>query len=107
MSINPTLEVDQCFLILTDLVQKTAYLPEADREQITPNIERLQNCLDHLTQSLHERERLRQQNEARFQIMADSSPLMTWMSDAQGCNLYINKTYQKWIGISPEEARQF
>ncbi len=106
-SIDPASEMDQCNLILNDLVRKTACLSNVDRERILPNIERLRDSLDHLGQAFHERERLRQENDERFQILADSCPLLIWMSDAQGSNLYINQTYRELIGISLEEARTY
>ncbi len=39
--------------------------------------------------------------------MADSSPVMIWMTDAAGKSLFLNRTYLEYFGISTEHIAQF
>jgi PAS domain S-box-containing protein len=104
VSIHPRLQMSAERLILNDLADRIAHLPEKDRAPIQEDIQRLQNYLDANEQVLRESERLRQESDERFQILADSSPLLIWMTDPQGGNHFINQTYRDFIGVSPEEV---
>ena len=42
-------------------------------------------------------------SEERFHTMADSSPMMIWTTDAEGCVSFLNRTYQEYFGST---ARQ-
>ncbi len=54
-------------------------------------------------------ERLRAQHalaesEARFRMLAESAPVIIWMTNAQNENEYVNASYLSLFGLSPEEA---
>ena len=44
------------------------------------------------------------ESEERFRILADSSPLCIWVSDPQGGNRYVNRTYCEYFGVTPEQV---
>lgn len=46
-------------------------------------------------------------SEERFRTMADSSPVMIWLTDTRGKALFLNRTYLEYFGISAEEAATF
>ena len=50
-------------------------------------------------------ERLRE-SEERFRTMADSSPVMIWVTDAAGRIEFVNRSYLDFFGISRERAAQ-
>lgn len=45
------------------------------------------------------------ESEARFRMMADSSPSMMWVSDARGELEFINRAYRKFFAVTCEEVR--
>lgn len=94
---NPASVISQGYSVLNDLEEKIAHLPQTDREKILPDLERLRSCLNEAEQDL-------QASEERFQILADYNPLLIWMSDAQGNNVFINQTYREFLGASFEET---
>ena len=44
-----------------------------------------------------------QESEQRFQIMADGSPSMMWVTNAQGGVQFINRAYREFIGVTTEQ----
>lgn len=46
------------------------------------------------------------ESEHRFRIMADSCPIGIWVTDAQGRNRFVNRTYLEFSGKSTEEVEQ-
>lgn len=44
------------------------------------------------------------ESEARFRTMADSSPLMVWVTDQSGACTYLNKQWFQFTGQAPEEG---
>jgi len=44
------------------------------------------------------------ESEARFRTLADTSPVILWMTDAQGGNQFVNRTYREFFGVSIEEV---
>jgi len=44
------------------------------------------------------------ESENRFRIMADSSPIGIWVTDAQGGALFINRTYREFVGRTTEQV---
>lgn len=48
-------------------------------------------------------ELLLKQSESRLRIMADSSPIGIWRSNAQGSRLFVNFTFRQFCGASSEE----
>ena len=50
-------------------------------------------------------ERLRD-SEARFRTMADVSPVIIWVTDAQGGIEFINQAYRTFFGVSEEDVRE-
>jgi PAS domain S-box-containing protein len=44
------------------------------------------------------------ESEEKFRVLADSSPLLIWMTDAQGNNCYVNRTYQEYFRVSLEQV---
>jgi PAS domain S-box-containing protein len=47
------------------------------------------------------------QSEERFRTMADSSPIMIWMTDANGGPSFLNRAYLDYVGISADDAATF
>ncbi|HWU38300.1 MAG TPA: PAS domain-containing protein, partial [Candidatus Acidoferrum sp.] len=45
-----------------------------------------------------------QESEARFRILADSNPLIIWVTDAGGGLQFINRTYAEFFGVSLEQV---
>lgn len=52
-----------------------------------------------LIERSHAEEALRK-SEERFHTMADSSPIMIWVTDAAGNTTFLNRTYLDYIGIA-------
>ena len=44
-------------------------------------------------------------SELRFNVMADSVPLMIWVHDAVGKLLFVNRRWEEFFGVSQEAAR--
>src|SRR5690606_40815417 len=42
-------------------------------------------------------------SEARFRSMADSSPVMIWITDAEGAVLFVNEAYRAFFGVTEED----
>ena len=42
----------------------------------------------------------------RFRIMADTSPLMIWTTDAEGHTEFVNRAWCAFFGVHPEHARE-
>ena len=109
-------------VILNELTEKISGLPEEFRERITANLDRLRNSviIEHSLfsanqekanqllrareRSLKESNRLLKERDERFRILADSNPLLIWMTDAEGGNLFVNKTYREFIGVTSEQV---
>jgi PAS domain S-box-containing protein len=66
----------------------------------------LANYFQDITSEKQAQEKLRQ-SEERFRTMADSSPIMIWMTDTEGKLLFLNRTYLEYLGISTDEIAQF
>ena len=49
-------------------------------------------------------EKMLRQSEERFRTMADSSPMMIWMTDAAGKILFVNRTGTEFHGVAAEQA---
>jgi PAS domain S-box-containing protein len=47
-----------------------------------------------------------QESEHRFNVMADSVPLMIWVHDASGRILFVNRVWESFFGISQDAARR-
>jgi PAS domain S-box-containing protein len=45
--------------------------------------------------------------EARFRTMANSAPIIIWITDSNGHNTFVNQTFLDFIGITPEEGEAF
>jgi PAS domain S-box-containing protein len=43
-------------------------------------------------------------SEARFQAMADESPVILWVTDAKGDNQFVNRTYREFFGVTLDEV---
>ncbi|MGC4122327.1 MAG: PAS domain S-box protein [Myxococcales bacterium] len=60
-----------------------------------------------LVQDVTERERALEalrESEARFRTMADGSPVILWVTDEQGANVFVNRTYREYFGVSAAEV---
>ena len=44
------------------------------------------------------------ESEHRFRVMADSCPIGIWVTDAEGRERFINKTYRRFCGIASEQV---
>ncbi|MEW6439953.1 MAG: PAS domain S-box protein [bacterium] len=44
------------------------------------------------------------ESEERFRVMADGSPMILWVSDAEGGNQFVNRTYCEFLGVTREQA---
>jgi PAS domain S-box-containing protein len=51
-------------------------------------------------------EKLRQ-SEQRFRMMADSSPVMIWITNAKGETSFLNRNYLEYSGVRADEAPTF
>jgi PAS domain S-box-containing protein len=49
-------------------------------------------------------ERALRESEARFRTLADSNPILIWVTDSQGNNQFVNRTYCDFFGVTPEQA---
>jgi PAS domain S-box-containing protein len=49
-------------------------------------------------------EKMLRQSEERFRTMADSSPMMIWMTDPAGKILFVNRTGAEFLGVTAEQA---
>lgn len=47
------------------------------------------------------------ESEARFRLVAESAPVMLWMSDAEGRGLYFNAAQRAFWALAPEEVPAF
>jgi len=50
-------------------------------------------------------EKMLRESEERFRTMADSSPILIWMTDSAGRVLFVNRTYREFLGITAEQAK--
>jgi PAS domain S-box-containing protein len=60
-----------------------------------------------VTRVRRESEKALRQSEERFRKIADSSPIMIWMTDAHGKALFLNRTYRECFAVSAEDAVSF
>jgi PAS domain S-box-containing protein len=44
------------------------------------------------------------ESEKRFRILADGSPVILWVTDAQGANVFVNRTYREYFGVTGEQV---
>ncbi|MGA2651496.1 MAG: PAS domain S-box protein [Terracidiphilus sp.] len=58
-----------------------------------------------ITGRKREREALRE-SEERFRVMADGCPVGICVTDAQGVNRFVNRTYLKQLGITTKQSEQ-
>ena len=42
------------------------------------------------------------ESEARFRALADSAPVLIWLSEADG-NLFVNRAYREFVGVGPDQ----
>ena len=52
-------------------------------------------------------EEVLRKSEERFRTMANSSPMMIWMTDPEGHTSFLNRTYLEYFGVTAEEAPVF
>lgn len=45
-----------------------------------------------------------QESEARFQAFMNNSPVLAWITDIDGCVLYLNQTYLRTFKLQPEQV---
>lgn len=43
------------------------------------------------------------ESEERFRIMADCAPMLIWVTNADGGNRFVNRTYREYFGVSFEQ----
>ena len=56
-----------------------------------------------ITEQLKAEAALRER-ERRFRNLADSAPIMVWMTDAEGASEYVNQAWLQQCGMTPEQA---
>jgi PAS domain S-box-containing protein len=62
-----------------------------------------------LSTDITEREQTRKaliESESRFRTMADSSPMGIWVTDAQGRNCFVNRTYLEFCAVTAEQVER-
>ncbi len=47
------------------------------------------------------------ESEERFRTMADGCPAIIWVSDAEGKNRFVNRTYREFFGVTYEEVEGY
>jgi PAS domain S-box-containing protein len=47
-----------------------------------------------------------QESEQRFEVMADSVPLMIWVHDRTGRILFVNRPWEEFFGVTQDDARR-
>lgn len=60
-------------------------------------------------QDISERKRIEaelRESEARFRSMADGTPVMIWMTDADGRIEFVNRAYEEFFGVTLETVRR-
>jgi len=45
-----------------------------------------------------------EESEARFREMANGAPVILWMSNAKGENQFVNRKYEEFFGVRPEQV---
>ncbi|MGH7793798.1 MAG: PAS domain S-box protein [Candidatus Binatia bacterium] len=66
----------------------------------------LANYFQEITSEKVAQEKLRE-SEQRFHMMADSSPIMIWMTDASGKTAFLNRAYLEYFAIGGDEIEKF
>jgi PAS domain S-box-containing protein len=51
--------------------------------------------------------RARREADARFRRAADSTPIIMWVTDPDGHNIFVNRAFLDFVGISAEEGETF
>jgi PAS domain S-box-containing protein len=46
------------------------------------------------------------ESEERFRTMADGSPVILWVTDAQGGNQFVNRTYREYFGVELKDVER-
>ncbi|HEX2489811.1 MAG TPA: PAS domain S-box protein, partial [Blastocatellia bacterium] len=59
-----------------------------------------------MTHLRRETEMALRNSEKLFRELADTAPLIIWMTDDQGNNEFVNKTYQTFFGVTPEDVAE-
>ena len=49
-------------------------------------------------------ERELMESEARFRVLADSNPNLIWVSDRLGNDMFVNRTYREYFGVTVEQV---
>ncbi len=83
-------ELAGCFNRMTERLQTVT----ASRDEVQKEVEERRRVEDALRES-----------EERFRIMADGSPLIIWVSGADGGIQFVNRAYQDFFGVTLEEVR--
>lgn len=52
-----------------------------------------------------ESEKALRESEERFRTMADGLPLVVWVHDSRGNQIYVNKTFKEYYGLSEEDIQ--
>ena len=56
-----------------------------------------------ISERKHVEEALRE-SETRFRVLADGAPVVLFVSDVDGGNRFVNRTYCEYFGVTPDEA---
>lgn len=67
-------------------------------------IDELQGYSAQLERNVEARTAELRESEGRFRHLADSAPVMIWMTDAQGLPIYFNQQWYDFTGFSPEDG---
>ncbi len=59
-----------------------------------------------MTRLRRETEMALRHSDKLFRELADNAPLIIWMTDDQGNNEFVNKTYQTFFGVTPEDVAE-
>lgn len=92
----------QVFLLVSAL---SALVVAALSQQHQDALRSLQAANDRLEQRVEERTRALRQSDQRFHALADSVPVIVWVTDAAGRMEFVNREFEAFFGVTEAQVR--